>query len=53
MPNATKIERVEELKQQIQGANALLLTEYRGLTVSEITELCLGRRAAMSEGHDT
>ena len=39
MPNATKIERVEELKQQIQGANALLLTEYRGLTVSEITEL--------------
>jgi large subunit ribosomal protein L10 len=39
MPNATKIERVEELKQQIEGANALLLTEYRGLTVSEITEL--------------
>ena len=39
MPNATKIERVSELKDQIEGATALLLTEYRGLTVSEITEL--------------
>jgi len=39
MPNATKIERVAELKEQIEGANALLLTEYRGLTVEEITEL--------------
>ncbi len=39
MPNATKIERVSELKEQIEGANALLLTEYRGLTVSEITQL--------------
>src|SRR6478609_3851813 len=39
MPNATKIERVAELKAQIEGANALLLTEYRGLTVEEITEL--------------
>ncbi len=39
MPNATKIERVSELKEQIEGANALLLTEYRGLTVGEITEL--------------
>jgi large subunit ribosomal protein L10 len=39
MPNATKVERVSELKAQIENANALLLTEYRGLTVSEITEL--------------
>ena len=39
MPNATKIERVAELKEQIEGANALLLTEYRGLTVEEITDL--------------
>ena len=39
MPNATKVERVAELKEQIEGANALLLTEYRGLTVEEITEL--------------
>ena len=39
MPNAQKIERVSELKEQIEGSTALLLTEYRGLTVSEITEL--------------
>ena len=39
MPNAIKVERVAELKEQIEGANALLLTEYRGLTVEEITEL--------------
>ena len=39
MPNATKVERVAALKERIEGANALLLTEYRGLTVLEITEL--------------
>jgi len=39
MPNQTKIERVADLKEQIEGSQALLLTEYRGLTVSEITEL--------------
>lgn len=46
MPNAQKIERVAELKEKIQGSNALLLTEYRGLTVSEITEL----RRSLREG---
>lgn len=39
MPSTQKIERVAELKEQITGSAALLLTEYRGLTVSEITEL--------------
>jgi large subunit ribosomal protein L10 len=39
MPSTKKIERVAELKAQIDGSTALLLTEYRGLTVSEITEL--------------
>jgi large subunit ribosomal protein L10 len=39
MPSTKKIERVAELKEQIEGSTALLLTEYRGLTVSEITEL--------------
>jgi large subunit ribosomal protein L10 len=39
MPSTQKIERVAELKEQIEGSTALLLTEYRGLTVSEITEL--------------
>ena len=46
MPSTQKIERVAELKEQIEGSNALLLTEYRGLTVSEITEL----RRSLSEG---
>jgi large subunit ribosomal protein L10 len=46
MPSTQKIERVAELKEQIEGSSALLLTEYRGLTVSEITEL----RRSLSEG---
>lgn len=39
MPNESKVETVRELKQDLQSANALLLTDYRGLTVSEMTEL--------------
>jgi large subunit ribosomal protein L10 len=46
MPSTKKIERVAELKEQIDGSAALLLTEYRGLTVSEITEL----RRSLREG---
>lgn len=45
-PNPQKVGRVAELKQRIDGADALLLTEYRGLTVSEITEL----RRSLHEG---
>jgi len=39
MPNAEKLERVAALKQRIEGSNALLLAEYRGLTVHDATEL--------------
>lgn len=39
MPTTQKVERVAVLKDRIEGSAALLLTEYRGLTVSEITEL--------------
>ena len=46
MPKPEKVERVAELKARIEGSDALLLTEYRGLTVSEITEL----RRALAEG---
>lgn len=46
MPNAQKIERVAELKGRIEGSTGLLLTDYRGLTVSEITEL----RRSLREG---
>jgi large subunit ribosomal protein L10 len=46
MPSTQKIERVAALKEEIEGSSALLLTEYRGLTVSEITEL----RRSLREG---
>lgn len=46
MPNQEKVERVAELKARIEGSDALLLTEYRGLSVSEITEL----RRSLAEG---
>ena len=46
MPKQEKIERVAELKERIEGSDALLLAEYRGLTVSEITEL----RRSLAEG---
>jgi len=46
MPKPEKVERVAELKARIEGSDALLLTEYRGLTVSEITEL----RRSLAEG---
>jgi large subunit ribosomal protein L10 len=39
MPNAEKIAKVEALKGRIAASEALLLTEYRGLTVHEATEL--------------
>jgi large subunit ribosomal protein L10 len=45
MPTTQKVERVAELKDRIEGSAALLLTEYRGLTVSEISEL----RRSLSE----
>jgi large subunit ribosomal protein L10 len=46
MPKAEKVERVAELKGRIEGSDALLLAEYRGLTVSDITEL----RRSLAEG---
>jgi large subunit ribosomal protein L10 len=46
MPRTEKLERVAELKQRIEGSNALLLAEYRGLTVSEITALRRSLREA-------
>jgi large subunit ribosomal protein L10 len=46
MPRTEKLERVAELKRQIERSNALLLTEYRGLTVSEITTLRRSLREA-------
>lgn len=39
MPNAEKLEKVAALKERIEGSNALLLADYRGLTVHDATEL--------------
>ena len=39
MPNAEKTEKVTALKERIEGSSALLLAEYRGLTVQESMEL--------------
>lgn len=39
MPNTEKLEKVAALKERIQGSNALLLAEYRGLSVHDATEL--------------
>jgi large subunit ribosomal protein L10 len=39
VPNAQKVEKVAELKERIQGSEALLLAEYRGLSVHDATEL--------------
>jgi large subunit ribosomal protein L10 len=45
MPNAEKIAKVAALKERIRDAEALLLTEYRGLSVHDATEL----RRALSD----
>ena len=47
MPKQEKVELVAELRERIEGSGALLLTEYRGLTVAEITEL---RRSLTADG---
>ena len=39
MPSAEKVEKVATLKQRIAGSQALLLAEYRGLSVHDATEL--------------
>jgi large subunit ribosomal protein L10 len=46
MPKAEKIHRVAELTARIEASDALLLTEYRGLTVSDISAL----RRSLAEG---
>lgn len=45
MPSTEKVEKVANLKKRIEGSEAILLTEYRGLTVQDATEL----RRALSD----
>lgn len=39
MPNPVKIEKVAELKQRFEESKDFILTDYRGLSVEQITDL--------------
>jgi large subunit ribosomal protein L10 len=49
VPTQEKIEAVEDLKARLDGAKTVLLTEYRGLTVQQISELRKQLRAVSAE----
>ena len=39
MPNAQNVEMLEKIKEDLQGAGAMWVVDYRGLTVKQIQEL--------------
>ena len=49
MPTAAKAETIEEFRQRLDGATAAVLTEYRGLTVQQLSELRRQLKAASAE----
>jgi len=49
MARPEKVATVEEIKGKLEGARAAVLTEYRGLTVSELATLRASLRAAEAE----
>jgi large subunit ribosomal protein L10 len=49
VPTQEKVETVEELKQRLDGARTVLLTEYRGLTVQQLNDLRKQLRAVSAE----
>jgi large subunit ribosomal protein L10 len=49
VPTQEKIEAVEDLKARLDGVKTVLLTEYRGLTVHQISELRKQLRAVSAE----
>lgn len=53
MARPDKVAKVDEITQRLSGANATLLTHYRGLSVSEIAELRARLREADAELHVT
>jgi large subunit ribosomal protein L10 len=48
-PRAEKVAIVDEVRERLDGARAVILTEYRGLTVRELADL---RRALTAAGSD-
>ena len=49
MPTQEKVEAVEELRSRLNGVKAVVLTEYRGLTVQQLGELRKQLRAVSAE----
>jgi large subunit ribosomal protein L10 len=49
MPRPEKVQAVAEIKEKIEDADAVFLTEYRGLSVKEIQELRRNLRDAGAE----
>jgi ribosomal protein L10 len=49
VPTQEKAEAIDELKGRLAGARAAVLTEYRGLTVQQLSELRKQLRAASAE----
>ena len=48
-PRPEKVAVVDEVRQKLENADAVLLTEYRGLKVSELASLRTARRSAGGE----
>ena len=48
-PRQAKADAVEELKEKVSGAAAVVLTEYRGLSVQELADLRADLRTAEAE----
>jgi large subunit ribosomal protein L10 len=51
MPTQEKADVIKELKETIERSNATLYTDYRGLTVAEVTDLRKKLRAVDAEYH--
>jgi large subunit ribosomal protein L10 len=49
VPSAAKAESVEQLKERFDGVQAAVLTEYRGLTVKQISDLRKQLKGAAAE----
>ncbi|MGH2668213.1 MAG: 50S ribosomal protein L10, partial [bacterium] len=49
MPRPEKVSEVEQLQKRLRGAAAVILTDFRGLTVGEITALRRKLREAGAE----
>lgn len=39
MPKVEKVEKVKKIKEKMSGSSVIILTDYRGMTVNEITNL--------------